>query len=354
MVTELQTPAFFLEGKELKNNWIVEKKLSKSPNGTGGNFSYSYKVRNSASGDIAFLKALDFSRALRAADPVKAMSELIQVFNFEQSILELCQNKRLNRIVSLIEAGNIPSEQDGSVPVPYFIMELAIGDIYAQLDFTNDIDHLLNLNILHSISVALFQLHKVGISHQDVKPSNILVLKNSPHKLGDLGRADIKGETTPFGSLPFAGDLTYAPPEALYKSVHPDWVFRRIASDAYQLGSMIVFLYTQTSMTSVMKHFINPEHNWNNWTQTYNEVLPYLYVALEESVNFVKQCIDDEELAESLGMVLFQLCDPNPTKRGNPKTLGQKNSTISLERFVTHFDRLIRSYEMKLYRKKGM
>ncbi|HEY8659015.1 MAG TPA: hypothetical protein VIL78_08255 [Hanamia sp.] len=348
MITQIQTPAFFLEGKELKNNWVVKSAVQKTPISTGGNFSYSYHVENSITGEKAFLKALDFSRALHAEDPLKAMSKLTQIFNFEQSILEICQNKKLSRIITIVEAGNIPPEPNSSVPVPYIIMELADGDIYSQLDFTGSINHILNLTILHSISVALFQLHNVGISHQDVKPSNVLVLKKKIHKLGDLGRADVRGEVTPFGMLAFAGDPSYAPPEALYKSVQSDWVFRRVASDAYQLGSMIVFLYTQMSMTTVMKQFVNPEHNWNNWSQTYREVLPYLYVALEQSVEYFKHHVDDNELGESLADLVYQLCDPNPLKRGHPKTIHGKNSTISLERYISTFDRLMRKFEIKL------
>lgn len=348
MISQIQTPAFYLEGKTLKNNWVVQKAVQKAPLGTGGNFSYSYHVLNTETGEKAFLKALDFSQALHAEDSVKEMAKLIQVFNFEQSILEICQNKKLSRIITIVEAGNIPPEPGSSVPVPYIILELADGDIYSQLNFSGSIDHILNLTILHSISVALFQLHNVGISHQDVKPSNVLVLKEKKHKLGDLGRADVRGEVTPFGMLAFAGDLSYAPPEVLYKSVQSDWVFRRIASDAYQLGSMIVFLYTQMSMTTVIKQFINPEHNWNNWSQTYREVLPYLYVALEQAVDFFKNYVDNEELGEALGDLIYQLCDPNPVRRGHPKTLETKNSTINLERYISAFDRLTRKFEIKL------
>jgi len=352
MISEIQSPAYFLEGKELKNNWIVKKNIAKGPKSTGGNFSCSYHVENIVTGEIAFLKALDFSRALRADDPVRAMTKLTQIFNFERSILETCQNKRLSRIITIIEAGNIPPEANSSVPVPYIILELADGDIYTQLDFSGSIDHILNLTILHSVAVGLYQLHNVGISHQDVKPSNVLVLNSRIHKLGDLGRADVRGEVTPFGMLEFAGDLSYAPPEALYKSVQSDWVFRRIASDAYQLGSMIVFLYTQMSMTTIMKQFINPEHSWNNWSQTYREVLPYLYVAIEQSIELFKEYVDDEDLGIALGELVYQLCDPNPMKRGHPKNIESKNSTISLERYVTIFNRIMRNLEIKLLLKK--
>lgn len=349
MTPEQITPAKFLEGQIINHSWKVLSLKSKAPNGTGGNFSYSYQVQHEQTGQLAFLKALDFSRAFRDSDPLKAMSILTSLFNFEQNVLEMCKTKRLSRIVTLIEAGNLPAGEGSFIPVPYFIMELATGDIYTQLDFSKKIDHLLCIKILHSVSAALFQLHNTGIAHQDVKPSNILTIDDSPHKLGDLGRADVRGESTPFGVLPFAGDPSYAPPEAQYKAVQDDWVFRRVASDAYQLGSMIVFLYTQLNMTALMKMHISPEHNWNNWAQTYREVLPYLYVALEQSVDFFKEYVDDKELAEELSELIFQLCDPDPTKRGHPKSINKRLSTISLERYTSLFDRLLRKYEMKAF-----
>jgi serine/threonine protein kinase len=344
-ILEQPNPAMLLAGKKLSNNWQVVNLIEKNPNGTGGNFSHSYNVVNTLTGEKAFLKALDFSRAHKDANPLQMMNKLTSLFQFEQSVLELC-------IINLIEAGTVPAEPGSIIQVPYFIMELAAGDIYRQLDFTKKMDHLLNLKILHSVSVALFQLHNHGIAHQDVKPSNVLIIEKKAHKLGDVGRADLRGETTPYGFMAFAGDPSYAAPEVHYKTVSDDWVFRRIASDAYQLGSMITFLYTQFNMTAIMKMHISPEHNWSNWTQTYREVLPYLYVALEQSIDFFKSYVDDKELAEALGELLFQLCDPDPMKRGHPKTLSGKNKTISLERYNTIFDRLLKNHEMKILKYK--
>lgn len=352
MNPELRTPAKYLVGKTIGNDWVVKELRSKHPNGTGGNFSYSYNVVNKNTGQLAFLKALDFSGALNHPEPLKAMGLFTSLFTFEQNVLELCRSKRLSRIISLIESGNLPAPEGSLIPVPYFIMELAVGDIYQQLDFTKKVDDLLNLKILHSVSSALQQLHKNGIAHQDLKPSNILVIEKSHHKLGDMGRADLRGQTTPFEIMTFAGDLSYAPPEAQYKSVQNDWIFRRVASDAYQLGSMIMFLYTQLSMTAVMKMHINPQHNWNNWSQTYREVIPYLYVALEQSIEYFTSYVEDSDLAKDLSEIIFQLCDPDPTKRGHPKSINGKNKTISLERYITIFDRLFKKYELKFFSNK--
>jgi len=350
MTDEQRIPAKYLVGKILNNTWKVENLRTKNPSGTGGNFSFCYNVINEATGDKAFLKALDFSGALKSKEPIKVLGLLSNVFDFEQSVLELCRDKKLTKIISLIDVGNIPPEDGSSIPVPYFILELASGDIYEQLNFVNDIDHLLNLRTLHNISIGLFQLHRSGVAHQDVKPSNVLILDSAGHKLGDLGRADLRGQQTPYQSLPFAGDPSYAPPETHYKATHADWVFRRIASDAYQLGSMIAFLYTQQSMTALLKMHLHPQHNWNNWNQTYREVLPYLYVALEQSVDYFKDKVSDAELANDLGDLLFQLCDPDPTKRGFAKSASKRPTTISLDKYVSIFDRLHRKYKIKFFK----
>lgn len=351
MTDRQRIPAKYLTGKVLNQIWKVGDLRTKNPNGTGGNFSFCYDVTNEATGHRAFLKALDFSGALASKEPIKLLGWLSNAFEFEQSILELCRDKRLTKIVSLIDVGNISPEVDSSIPVPFFILELASGDIYDQIDFINDVDHLLNLKTLHSVSIALFQLHRNGVAHQDIKPSNVLVMSGASHKLGDLGRADQRGKMTPYQNFAFAGDPFYAPPEAHYKSTHPDWVFRRISSDAYQLGSMIIFLYTQQSMTTLLKMHLNPQHQWTNWGQTYREVLPYLYVALEQSVDYFKSRVGDSELANELSDLVFQLCDPDPTKRGFARTASKKPTTISIDRYVSVFDRLYRKYKIKLFKK---
>lgn len=350
MTEKQRIPAKYLSGKILNDQWKVGNLRTKNPNGTGGNFSFCYDVVNEASGQKAFLKALDFSGALASREPIKVLGWLSNAFDFEQNVLELCRDKRLTKIISLIDVGNISPEADSSIPVPFFILELASGDIYEQIDFENEIDHLLNLKTLHNVSTALFQLHRNGVAHQDIKPSNVLVMSAVSHKLGDLGRADLRGKPTPYQSLPFAGDPSYAPPEAHYKSTHPDWVFRRIASDAYQLGSLITFLYTQHSMTALLHIHLHPQHNWNNWNQTYREVLPYLHVALEQSVDYFKSRINDTELADDLAQLVFQLCDPDPTRRGFAKSASKRPTSISIEKYVTVFDRLHRKYRVKFFK----
>jgi len=60
-------PSLYLEGFELEGGWIVEKQIpigNSTSNGTGGNFTIAYNVINKVDGKRAFLKALDYSRAM--------------------------------------------------------------------------------------------------------------------------------------------------------------------------------------------------------------------------------------------------------------------------------------------------
>src|SRR5947207_5815377 len=114
-------PADKLLGLDLVNGWIVKKRIDKHPVGTGSNFSVGYIVENPY-GQQAFLKAVDFSRALAEKDPARELQKLTETFNFERDLLEKCRKKNLNRVVRALEEGTV--EIDG-LPVPYLIFELA-------------------------------------------------------------------------------------------------------------------------------------------------------------------------------------------------------------------------------------
>ena len=68
---------------------------------------------------------------------------------------------------------------------------------------------------LKDIAIGLRNLHNVGISHQDLKPSNILVF-NTESKISDLGRSMCENLNGPYNDWIFSGDQTYAPWEVFY------------------------------------------------------------------------------------------------------------------------------------------
>ena len=111
--TGTSTPAQQLIGKELPNGWKVEELIEPPETATGGCFSTSYIVR-SGNGERAFLKAMDYRKALESSDPARELQTMTAAYNFERDILEKCNSNRLSRIVRVLDSGSLPP-QNGAV-----------------------------------------------------------------------------------------------------------------------------------------------------------------------------------------------------------------------------------------------
>ena len=177
--TDTLTPAQQLVGKELPNGWKVEKLIDRPETATGGHFSTSYIVR-SDNGEKAFLKAMDYTKALKSSDPARALQIMTAAYNFERDILEKCKSRNLSRIVRVLDFGTLPPQDgDASNVVEYLIFELAKHDIRSFVGWEQDFDTAWALRTMHQATAALQQLHSVEIAHQDVKPSNVLIFENN-------------------------------------------------------------------------------------------------------------------------------------------------------------------------------
>ena len=337
--TDTLTPAQQLVGKELPNVWKVEKLIERPETATGGHFSTSYIVR-SDNGEKAFLKAMDYTKALKSSDPARALQIMTAAYNFERDILEKCKSKRLSRIVRVLDSGTLPSQEgDPSSVVQYLIFELADRDIRSFVDWGQTFETAWALRIMHQATAALQQLHSVEIAHQDVKPSNVLIFENNHSKLADLGRAFDSDRVSPHDELDCAGDTTYAPPELLYRYVPRDWRMRRFGCDMYHLGSLVVFLCTAVSMTHLLFKRLDKEHHSENWGGTYEEVLPYLQHCFTQIIRELRAEIH-ADIAVELSELVKQLCNPDPKLRGDPKNIHYGGNQFSLERFVSKFNLL--------------
>ena len=210
---EIPTPAQQLVGKELSNGWRVVEILNRPEGATGGHFSTSYVVESPTHGR-AFLKAIDYQTALKSPEPARALQAMTAAFNYERDLLEVCRDKRLSRVVTVLDSGTIPPQdaQPSSV-VEYLIFELADGDIRSFVEFGKAFETAWALRTIHQTAAALQQLHSVGIAHQNLKPSNVLLFDNSQSKVADLGRASLRVQASPHDEQRIAGDTTYAPPE---------------------------------------------------------------------------------------------------------------------------------------------
>lgn len=340
--------AKMLVGKTLDSGWKVTAQIpigKDTTNGTGGFFSVAYLVEDSK-GKKAFLKALDYSRAFEDTNPAKKLQELTEAYNFEVELLEKCKRRFFDRVVTSIEKGKIYIEENNEFSVVEFIIfELAEGDVRKFLDFSEAMDIVGRLQILHHVATGLKQLHSVGVSHQDLKPSNVLLFQNqSISKIADLGRSIDKTIIAPHEDCDIAGAPSYAPPEIIYGYYPPEWKERRLGCDFYHLGSLICFLFTSLTINALLtKHLprsFKPFAWGGNWTGTYQEAIPYLRDAFDKVISEFETQIQNNELKKDLSAILRQLCEPDITLRGHPRERQINGNSFSLEKYITRFDLL--------------
>jgi serine/threonine protein kinase len=342
----MSCPASKLCGLKLSDVWIADKELT-GLSDTGGSFSYGYQVTHE-DGRKAFLKALDYSRALRSPDPPTALQALTAAYLFERNILQTCKSRGMDRVVQSIQSGHVVVDYSDLGRVDYLILEMADSDVRSFLSASANIDLAWKLRSLHHVATGIHQLHSADIAHQDVKPSNILVFDGSVTKIADLGSASQRGILCPRDDRDFAGDPAYAPPELLYGHRNPDWMTRRFGCDAYLLGSMIVFMFTGLNATGLLLSKMAADHHPRIWKGTYSEVLPYLKDAFGLSLGAFAATIPNEPFKTELRSLVSFLCEPDLSFRGHPLNRTGYTSRLSLERFLSKLDLLARKAEYQV------
>ena len=346
--------AELLQGRILQSGWLVKKKIQRSRNNdqsTGGNFSVGYEVEKN--GERAFLKALDFSKVLshtfQPDNPAAAIAYVTSEFNFEKAVLEACRQHQIRKVINLLDDG-VEVVENSEFPgyVQYIIFEWANSNIRTEVINSKIIDHVWSLKWMHGITSGLYHLHQKEIIHQDIKPSNLLLLGDGNLKIGDFGRSYSANhsEVGHNKNNSFAGDVTYAPPEILYAyATGPNETIRK-GADVYMLGSMLHFFFTQTSLTpkiieKIPKQFL-PKSNWSK-----EAIMPYLQDAYDTVIEEFKQEVH-EHFRDELTRILKELTNLHPEKRGHPITHRSQGDDLSLERYVSTFDRLSTRYLLKL------
>ena len=204
---------------------------------------------------------------------------------------------------------------------------------------------------MHHTAVGLSQMHSHRISHQDLKPSNVLAYGTERgFRFADLGRSVCDEKAGPFDGMRFSGDRSYAPPEVLYGHVNEEWVDRHLGSDAYLLGSMIFFYCRGAGATQLLFEKVDRPHRpsafGGTWTAPYRQVLPILQHAFTDVLEELQASLDSS-IASDLVRAANELCTPDPVLRGHSLERLGGGHNYSLQRYISMFDRLAKRAEVQ-------
>jgi eukaryotic-like serine/threonine-protein kinase len=341
-----QVPAANLDGLNLQNGWTVTAALPKKSS-SGGTFSFFYNAKNGTR--EGFVKAIDFTEAFEpGTETIRALANLTAAFELERDIVFLCANERLSKVVVGIDHGSVqvPGFEPMMGKVYYIIFERADGDVRGQADITNRLDTYWCLQAVRDVCLGLEQVHRFQIAHQDPKPSNVLFYKDKTFRITDFGRAAMKGRSVYHDNYNIPGDGTYAPPELLYNSIHPDFTVRRNGCDLYMLGNLAAFMFSGANVTANIFSRLGEEFYWFKWQGSYDQVLPYLQQAFNEALEDLAKATD-AAVREPVVSMIRELCNPDLSRRGHPRGIGTPQQ-YSLIRYTSQLTNLCKRYEIEL------
>jgi predicted Ser/Thr protein kinase/tetratricopeptide (TPR) repeat protein len=215
-----------------------------------------------------------FGRVYRATDPlmkcevaIKVMSnaddpEMLARFRGEATAARKLHHES---IVTIYDVG----EHQG---VPYIVMEYLQGrDLQKIREQRQTLTLVEKVRILSQVAAGLQVAHENGIIHRDVKPANIMVLKDGSVKIMDFGIAratrDAATHLTRTGVV--VGTLQYIPPEQFEghtaDTLADLWAFGVIAfqlfsgKNPFEAAETMQVIYNITSLPIPDLRQLNPE-----------------------------------------------------------------------------------------------
>lgn len=284
------------------------------------------------------------------------MSAALQAHRFERDILNHCHGSNMDRVVVALDYGDAMVEIGGTRDgVFYLIFEIAKCDVRVQADMLRKFDLLWSLSALHDLAVAVKQLHQGKVSHNDIKPANLLVFEKELQKLADLGRATSPLMPAAHDDLCCVGDPRYAAPEVLYalddatQARMCEFGHRR-ASDIFHLGSMTYFFVTGRMLTPEVSRRMAAEHRPSlgdgGWAGSFADVLPYWREAYSLVIEDFKSDLpkdpggDLTAVSRNIIETVLQLCEPDPALRGHPHNRTGQQDQYNVDRYISLFNRL--------------
>lgn len=345
-------PAENLVGQTINGRWqVVERKNVGGKDTTGGFFSVPYRVEDIHTGEVAFMKVINLSKALQiyqkqGVTTAQALNNVTDAHLFEVHLAEACKARKLKRIIKVIDHGDLAADIPllGQVGIPYIVFEYADCDTHTLLDAGKGHDLEWHMATLHEVAVGLQELHGTSIAHQDLKRSNVVFLGPDRRrvKLIDLGRAVKRDRPSRNDHRAVPCQPVNSPPEFLYGYGPSDWDEKHVAADLYMLGSLTYSMIFDVSMTFALLSEITVNLRPASivgpagFSGSYADVLPALHSALAQILVKAEPFIDARIRKPYLD-TLSLLCNPDPLKRGHPKDKIGFRNRYSCERFVSVF-----------------
>lgn len=333
--TEMDDLDHIVVGQELDGGWQVLEPRRIEHDRAGANRTY---IAKHPDGRTAFVKVLD----PRALGSLELLELQVQQFRYEKEILEKCGQRNMRRVVRALTSGELHIEGRLPIVLRYLVFEWADSDVRSQTDLDERVHVAASLRWLHHVATGLQELHFSSISHQDVRPANVLVMPDRAAKIGSLSRAHDQVRPRPGGDA--QADPICAPPEVLYGASNRSHEDRR-AEDLYALGSLAVFLFTGVGLNARIAHYMPLIHHWTQWQGSFGDMLEHLRSYYDQAIeNFASQV--DEVVREELVLAVRWLTDPDPKLRGDP-TSRRGRSPYNVERFVSLFNVLANKAAIK-------
>lgn len=345
-----------LIGYTFRKGWKVISVHQSGGNPTGGVYSMCFDVEKD--GQVCFMKALDLQQYIKKSgqngqncDPVHCINQMTKQYMYERDLSRACLRHRVKNVACVIDDDSEYVDVIGGAIVPYLVFDMADCDLREKLDIVDRIDFAWKMTSLHEVAVGLFSLHKAGITHQDIKPSNILIYNKSScdiTKIGDLGCSDCSFLDSPYKDKLFTGDHTYSPPERAYRILNDiDDFIQKYLTDCYLLGSLIVFYLTGFSMNSLIYKNMPKSCLPTVFSGTLDELKSNLQHAFTQALIEIENSIPQLTFKERLLNVIKNTCNPDPKIRLESNKL-MRGSSYNLERVISVLDLLRRKAELEI------
>jgi eukaryotic-like serine/threonine-protein kinase len=220
--TVLQIASELAPGMVIRNKWVILDKI-----GSGG-MATVYRARHQAFGTIRAIKVINAHHAEDAAFRKR--------FHAEAVLAQKLQHP------NVIHIDDLDATEDGR---PFIVMEYIPCDLRRTIAQQGVVPLARALSITAQVGSALEAAHKLGITHRDIKPDNILITTQPDGgdlvKVSDFGIAKSREFTFGTKTGVMVGTPEYMAPEQVMRK-HGEEVDGR--ADLYSLAIVLYEMLT--------------------------------------------------------------------------------------------------------------